>query len=574
MVGDETTSVPAAGSIGRGGEPQWPGRSSSPPVATAETRQAATVLIVEDSLVNRRTLSRGVQNEGLRTLEAVDGAEALRLLAEHPVDMVVLDLLMPEVDGFEVLATMSRDHDLKDIPVLVVSAVEESGDVARAIEMGAIDCLSKPVDPVLLRVRLRTALERVRLRRLERSYLRQELALRQQERLATLGRLSAGLGHELNNPAGAALSATRQLQRTLAEAEEIRTALLARADGAGIVASVDHHLADRSPAFIAAPDVTGPPAPAPGPGSVDVADVTGPFAAEGRPAPAGLTAAQRADLADQLATDLTAAGVEQPWTHAEVLAAEGVSPKVVRALVAELGDGVELGLAWYHNRTEVRAILGRITTSLQRIAELTAALRGYSYLDRAPQQDLDVRVGIEDTLRILAHKTPAEVQVVRAFEPGLPTVHGYGGQLNQVWTNLLDNAIQAVGASGRVIVRATPVDEDEDGVVVDVEDDGPGIDPDLLGAVFDPFVTTKPPGEGTGLGLSIAHQIVTEGHGGALTVESEPGRTLFRVRLPSRPTPDTASSVTSSPPPADESSLDTVPGIDRQRDERPGAGQP
>jgi signal transduction histidine kinase len=453
----------------------------------------ATVLIVEDSVVNRRTLSRGVENEGHRVLEAVDGAQALDVLAHEPVDMVLLDLLMPEVDGFEVLAAMKRHPELKDIPVLVISALEATDDVARAIEMGAIDCLSKPVDLVLLRVRLRTALEGVRLRRLERTYLQQELALRQQERLATLGRLSAGLGHELNNPAGAALSAARQLEGLLAEADGIRERLLENDDAPRLVAAVDAHLTTTR-----------------------------------RNAP---TARQRAELADRLTDVLMDFGVADAWTHAEMFADEGVEPDDLTALLAAMGGGVDVGLAVYDNRLRIARTVSNITASLQRIADLTAALRGYSYLDRAPQQDLDVRTGIVDTARILAHKVPADVEVIQDHAEALPLIHGYGSQLNQVWTNLLDNAIHAVGDRGRIVLRSYP-DPDGDGVVVEVEDDGEGIDPALLGQVFDPFVTTKAPGEGTGLGLSIVHQIVSEGHAGRIAVDSVPGRTVVRVRLP------------------------------------------
>jgi signal transduction histidine kinase len=223
--------------------------------------------------------------------------------------------------------------------------------------------------------------------------------------------------------------------------------------------------------------------------------------------------------------------VADAWTHAEMFADEGVEPDDLTALLAAMGGGVDVGLAVYDNRLRIARTVSNITASLQRIADLTAALRGYSYLDRAPQQDLDVRTGIVDTARILAHKVPADVEVIQDHAEALPLIHGYGSQLNQVWTNLLDNAIHAVGDRGRIVLRSYP-DPDGDGVVVEVEDDGEGIDPALLGQVFDPFVTTKAPGEGTGLGLSIVHQIVSEGHAGRIAVDSVPGRTVVRVRLP------------------------------------------
>jgi signal transduction histidine kinase len=454
-----------------------------------------TVLVVEDSRVNRLALVRGVEREGYRVVAAADGREALDVLGCQTVDMVLLDLLMPDVDGFAVLAAMGADPSLGDVPVLVISAVETSEDVARAIAMGAIDCLPKPVDPVLLRVRIRTALERSRLRRLERAYLRQELALREQERLATLGRLSAGLGHELNNPAAAALSASRQLRQALAMADTSLADVLSRPRGAEVVASAEQLRARATP-------------------------------------PGG--DAQRRQLEEALEDTFMALGVAHPWTVAGELAAVGVAPAEVGAVGAELGDEVVAAVDWLRSRARVQRLVDAIVTSVSRMAELTTALRGYSYVDRAPQQDIDVRQGLDHTLTILAHKRPAGVTVVRDDADDLPLIHAYGGQLNQVWTNLLDNALAAVGDAGTVTVRTRRAGA---GVVVEVADDGPGIPPELQGRVFEPFVTTKPPGEGTGLGLAITHQIVTEVHGGDISVTSTPGSTSFRVRLPPIPPP-------------------------------------
>ncbi len=454
-------------------------------------RAPATVLVAEDAMIPRLALARGVEHEGHRVVQAADGREALDVLRREHVDMVLLDLVMPELDGFEVLEVLRADPELRDIPVLVISATEATDDVARAIAMGAIDCLPKPFEPALLRVRLRTALEQTRLRRLEQDYLRQELALRQQERLATLGRLSAGLGHELNNPAAAALSTARQLRRALEGVDEVLPRVLADAAGAALVDAVAAVL-----------DGAG----------ADVPDAVH----------------DRAEVIEDL---LAGHGAAEPWDAADELASAGLdAPDIQRVLAA--GVAVPLAVQWLRLRVRVRRAVEHITDSVARMADLTSALRGYSYLDRAPQQDVDVRRGLDDTLTILAHKLPATVAVVRDYAPDLPTVHAYGGQLNQVWTNLIDNAIDAVGGHGTVTVRARPA---EGGVLVEIADDGPGIPPDLTGRVFDPFVTTKPPGQGTGLGLNISHQIVTDVHGGRLTVRSEPGHTVFTVWVPATP---------------------------------------
>ncbi|MFY1620950.1 sensor histidine kinase [Micromonospora sp. WMMD736] len=449
---------------------------------------AATVLVVEDSLVNRLALVKGVEHEGHVVLQATDGGEALDVLARQPVDMVLLDLVMPDVDGFEVLATMRADTELRRVPVLVISAVEETEQMARAIEMGAIDCLPKPFQPALLRVRLRTALEQSRLRRLESAYLRQELALRQQERLATLGRLSAGLGHELNNPAAAALSTARRLGQLLDEHETLLARLVLTAGGAQLVQAC------------AGLDPRGAGSHTP-------------------------------DGGEAIEATLSDLGVSSPWSAAAELAGGVLEPAEVRRLVEPVGDR-DLAVAWLVNRVRSRRAVDGITESVGRMAQLTAALRGYSYLDQAPQQDVDVRRGLEDTLTIFAHKVPAGVTVRREYADDLPRIHAYGAQLNQVWTNLIDNALAAVGERGTVLIRAAG---DGDGVLVEVIDDGPGIPSDMQAKVVEPFFTTKPPGEGTGLGLSISRQIVEEGHGGLLTLESRPGRTTLRTRLPPQP---------------------------------------
>jgi signal transduction histidine kinase len=454
----------------------------------------ATVLIAEDAMIPRLALARGVEHEGHRVLQAADGREALDVLRREPVDMVLLDLVMPEVDGFGVLEAMRADPELRDVPVLVISATEATDDVARAIAMGAIDCLPKPFEPALLRVRLRTALEQTRLRRLEQDYLRQELALRQQERLATLGRLSAGLGHELNNPAAAALSTARQLRRALERSDAVLPRVLADPAGAALVAAV-----------------------------ADAVAVTVDNATAGRRADP--------DRAGAIEDLLASHGVPEPWDAADDLASAGLDAAGVRRVLAA-GAAGPLAIEWLRLRVRVRRAVGQITDSVGRMADLTAALRGYSYLDRAPQQDVDVRRGLDDTLTMLAHKLPATVTVERDYAPDLPTIHAYGGQLNQVWTNLLDNAIEAVGETGTVWMLARA---DDGGVLVEVADDGPGIPAELVGRVFDPFVTTKAPGQGTGLGLNISHQIVSDVHGGRLTVRSAPGRTVFSVWLPTSP---------------------------------------
>jgi signal transduction histidine kinase len=452
--------------------------------------------VVEDDPVGRRMLELAVARLGHHALTATDGVEALAAMRDGSPDLVLLDLLMPELDGFGVLQAMRADPDLSSLPVVVISAVEDTERIASAIEMGAVDCLSKPYDPVLLTVRVRTALQQGRLRRLEQEYLRQELELRQNERLAAVGRLSAGLAHELNNPAGAALRTVRQMVDHLDETQ-VLLELTADNPEAGAILTASRNLlagrADAPAASLEAADLAS-----------DVEAVLAPY-----------DLANRALLADRLV-------------------AAGVRPTDLADPLAGLDDvAVEIVLRLVVARADVRDGMRRVLQSIQRISDIIDSFRSYTYLDQAPRQEVDVRVGIADTLAMFGTKIGPGITVVREEEGELPRVAAVGPQLNQVWTNLIDNALHAMGASGTLTIRTRAV-PGPDGrmVVVEVEDDGPGIPPAIVNHVFDPFVTTKEPGEGTGLGLSITHQYVTEGHRGRIEVASEPGRTVFTVTLP------------------------------------------
>ena len=175
-----------------------------------------------------------------------------------------------------------------------------------------------------------------------------------------------------------------------------------------------------------------------------------------------------------------------------------------------------------------RTLLAEIAQGSREIAAIVKAMKSYVYLDQGPVQEVDLREGLENTLIILRHKLKKGITVLRDFQPDLPRVPAHGGELNQVWTNLIDNAADALGGKGQVRLRTR---RDGDWAVVEVEDDGPGIPPEIQPKVFTLFFTTKPMGQGSGQGLSTAYGIVRR-HGGTLDFRSEPGRTVFTVRLP------------------------------------------
>ena len=295
-----------------------------------------------------------------------------------------------------------------------------------------------------------------------------EATLREREKLAGLGTLAAGLAHELNNPAAAAA----RTARALGEAVAVAVAL---------------------PRPSPMPE---PPEAAPGPRS----------------------ALDRADLIDEIAA-LTGSS-----DAASALVDAGWSASSLRAQPAE-------AVAWLAADASVHQLLEELVMSADRISEIVAAVKGYAYLDQAPRQRVDVRIGLEQTLVILRHKLrEGGVSVVRELDEDLPEIEAYGSELNQVWTNLVDNAIDAMDGGGTLTLRAAR-DPDGDGVRVSVCDSGPGIPPEVRARLFEPFATTKPPGKGTGLGLHISHNVVAR-HGGRIDVESSPDGTCFLVALP------------------------------------------
>ena len=256
------------------------------------------------------------------------------------------------------------------------------------------------------------------------------------------------------------------------------------------------------------------------------------------PQTADLDPLDRADREQALASWLTRHGVQGAWTVAPTLAAAGAGPAWCERAAAVLeGPALQAGLEWLASTVSVTTLLGEVKESTRRISELVAAVRSYSQMDRASLQRIDVADGLDSTLLILGPKLRDGVTVVREYGADVPRIEAYAGELNQVWTNLIDNALDAMDGTGtlRISVRA-----EGDGVVVEVADTGQGMPPEVAARAFDAFYTTKDVGRGTGLGLDIARRIVVERHGGTITIDSRPGETVVRVRLPIRPKPHSA----------------------------------
>jgi len=455
------------------------------------------ILVVDDHKTNRLKLSLGLKKQGHDVALAENGQQALDMLRAQSFDVVLLDIIMPEMDGYQVLKQIKCDSLLRNIPVIMISAVDEIESVVRCIEMGAEDYLPKPFSPILLKARLGTSLEKKKLRDLERAYLQQEVTLRQSEKLATLGRLSAGMAHELNNPAAAAQRGAGQLGAVFAQLQQ---AYLAMSEASLSRTQLDTLLAlDR-------------------------------LAQERAEQPTYLESLARSDRENELETWLEDQGIENAWEFSSVLVSLGTDSSQLGALAENFaGRQFAAVIAWLSATSTIYNLLEEIGQGAGRIAEIVKALKTYSYMDQAPIQSVSVHEGLDNTLVMLRSKLKHGITVLREYEEDLPRIQAYGSELNQVWTNIIDNAVHAMKGQGELVLRT----RQEDGwVVVEIEDNGPGMPEAVQSNVFDPFFTTKPPGEGTGLGLNISHNIVVQKHGGKITVRSVPGKTCFEVRLP------------------------------------------
>ncbi|MDR3561769.1 MAG: ATP-binding protein, partial [Negativicutes bacterium] len=238
---------------------------------------------------------------------------------------------------------------------------------------------------------------------------------------------------------------------------------------------------------------------------------------------------ERSDLADSIATWLEARGVAVAWELAPTFANANVDTVWLEKFESKLPAVSHAhALGWLEARLNLKSLLSQVEQSTGRISELVKAVKSYSYMDQSPMQEVDIHDGLESTLTMLGHKLK-NVTLVRAYDRSLPRIMAYGSELNQVWTNLIDNAIHAVDGNGNICVGTCREDEQ---LVVEIVDNGPGIPPDVQSHLFEPFFTTKPVGSGTGLGLIISNRIVADRHGGEIEFESRPGETRFKVRLP------------------------------------------
>jgi signal transduction histidine kinase len=391
--------------------------------------------------------------------------------------------------------SVTKAGSTRDVQLAVLTSGDVVGEIALLDDAPRTATVSAAIDSRVIRVPAAAFEELIGDARVVRRMFKTvtarlrgiEINLRHDERMAALGKMAAQLMHELNNPAAA-------VGRSAARASEVYEQL-------GAV-SLELTLAD-----------------------IDVAKRLP------EPELADLGPLERSDAEEAVAEFLVTLGVEEAWDTAPALIAEGFSLPALEKAVAGLDPADAAVLTrWLGMRCLTGQILGELRIAANRVSDLVRVVKGYSFLDQAPVQNIEVTEGIGDTLILLKPKL-REVAVTTDYEPDLPQIEAAGRDLNQVWTNLIDNASDAMEGSGELRISASSADGE---VIVEVADDGAGMDPETAQRIFDPFFTTKEPGKGTGLGLHTVHTIVQRS-GGEITVSSSPEGTTFRITFPAIP---------------------------------------
>lgn len=465
----------------------------------------ADILVVDDTPDNLRLLVRLLTEQGYKVRPVPSGKLALAAVASRPPDLILLDINMPDMTGYEVCQQLKQDEQTRQIPVIFLSALHEVLDKVTAFAVGGIDYITKPFQVEEVLVRIQTHLEIGALQKnlsQKNETLLQTLhdlqamqaQLVQSEKLAALGQLVANVAHEMNTPLAAIQSAITTITHFLNQNLEQLPQFFQTLD------------VDLQQDFFALLQA-----------SADVV-AGGPH----------LSSRDKRQYKRQLIQELAARSI----THAEAIADHLVDMGIYENLqpfwsLLQTADSQQI-LNMAYDFACLQKSTQTITAATNRAAKVILALKSYARHNQGEQRiAANVITGIETALTLYQHQMKNGIEIVKTYAE-IPLILGFPDELNQVWTNLIHNALQAMNYGGILSIEVWPESES---VKVNITDTGKGIPLEMQAQIFDPFFTTKPIGEGSGLGLSIVHKII-EKHQGTITVNSVPGQTTFSIRLP------------------------------------------
>ena len=463
-----------------------------------------TILVVDDTPANLRLLIGILTEKGYKVRPAPTGELALSAARGMPPDLILLDIMMPGIDGYEVCKQLKLDEITKDIPVIFISAISDIVDKVKGFAVGGVDYITKPfhVEEVLARVETHLSicyLERsLKTKNEELSQALHQLKstqshLIQSEKMVALGQLIAGVAHELNTPLGAIRSSigniTDFLTKNLEQLPQFfKTLSPQRQDDFFTLLQTSLRQTQTN----------------------------------------SLSSKEKRQLKRALQQQIAALGIENADSIASTLVSLGVEENIEPFLPLLNDPNREAILRVAYQLISVQKSAQTIVTATDRSAKVVFALRSYARYDNSTEKlEANIIDGIETVLTLYQNQFKQGVEVIRNYG-NLPSIQCYPDELNQVWINLIHNAIQAMDNKGTLTINAH---QDKENILVSITDSGKGIPPEILQKIFEPFFTTKPTGEGSGLGLDIVKRIM-EKHHGKIEVESIPGKTTFIVSLP------------------------------------------